>query len=97
MSSDSDNVTHLRPPTAGRSNGGNGGGSGVVNHRLSDLERRIGILENKLDEVKKMCIRIETKMDSLASKSYILWFTFSVVFSVLLSIFGHMMIRILSL
>ena len=96
MSPNSDNVTHLRPPTTGGSNGGNGSGAGVVNHRLSDLERRVGILENKLDEVKEACVRIETKMDSLASKSYVLWFTVGIVLLALLSIFGHMLIRILS-
>ena len=96
MSSGSDNVTHIRPPTPGGSNEGNGGGGGVVNHRLTDLERRVGILENKLDEVKEMCIRIETKMDSLASKSYVLWFTVGIVLVALMSIFGHMLIRILS-
>lgn len=96
MSPNSDNVTHLRPPTTGGSNGGNGGGAGVVNHRLSDLERRVGILENKLDEVKETCVRIEAKMDSLASKSYVLWFTVGIVFLALLSIFGHMLIRLLS-
>lgn len=67
----------------------------MVNHRLKDLERRVRILENKLDEVKEMCIRIETKMDSLASKSYVLWFTVGIAFLALLSIFGHMLIRIL--
>ena len=96
MRPDSDNITRLRPPTTGGSNGGNSGGNGVVNHRLSDLERRVGILENKLDEVKEMCIRIETKIDSLASKSYVLWFTVGIVLLALLSIFGHMLIRILS-
>lgn len=96
MSLDSHDITLLRPPTTGGSNGGNGGGTKTVNHRLSDLERRVGILENKLDEVKEVCIRIETKMDSLASKSFVFWSTVGIVLAALLSIFGHMLIRVLS-
>ena len=92
MSPDSDDIAVSRPPAAGGSRCGGGAG----NHRLSALDRRVGVLENKIDEVKEICIRIETKMDSLASKSYVSWFAVGIVLAALLAIFGHVLIRNLS-
>ncbi len=53
----------------------------------------MGVLERKTDELKEICIRIETKMDGLAPKSYVLWFNGGVVALALLTILAHLLIR----
>ena len=92
MNTDS-NVTSINPAAPiGGPNGGDGNGN-LIRHRLNELERRMGVLESKVDTLAITCTRIETKLGDIASKSYVLW-VFGVTAAVLLlSVVGHMFIR----
>ena len=80
------------PPGGAGTSGGNGNG-GLTRHRLTELERRMGTLEGKVDDLGNTCTKIETKLDEIASKSYVLWI-FGVTTAVLvLSLVGHLVIR----
>ena len=93
MNTEPDNVTPLnRTSTASGGGGGNGNGA-LIQFRLVDLERRAEVLERKVDDVKDIVIRIETKMDGLAPKSYVLWFNGGIVALALLTIIGHLLIK----
>ncbi len=50
-------VTQIRPdrPETKPTNGGGGNGGSVVNHRLGDLERRMGVIEEDLKQLTKLC------------------------------------------
>ena len=72
--------------------GGNGDG-GVFDHRLNDLERRVGRLEDKIDSIGTICTRIETKMDSLATTTFI-WMIFAgTLGTIVVSFIGHIILR----
>ena len=92
MNTDS-NVASINPEARiGGPNDGDGNG-GLVRHRLNDLERRMGVLESKVDDLAITCTRIETKLSDIASKSYVLW-VFGVTTGILLvSLVGHALIR----
>ena len=92
MNTDS-NVASINPEARiGGPNDGDGNG-GLVRHRLYDLERRMGVLESKVDDLAITCTRIETKLSDIASKSYVLW-VFGVTTGILLvSLVGHALIR----
>ena len=80
------------PPGEAGSGGGNGNG-GLTRYRIGELERRMGVLEDRVHEIGNTCTRIETKLDEVAQKSYVLWI-FGVTAAVLvLSIVGHVFIR----
>ncbi len=61
-----------RPPGSDR---GNGNGR-LTDHRLTELERRMGALETQVIDIGKGIARIETKLDEMASKS-LLWQVFA--------------------
>ena len=86
-------VTQIHPSSPIReTNGGNGS---IVIHRLSELERRMGILETKVDNLSTTCTRIETKLNDIASKSYVLWIFGVTVAVLVLSLVGHAVVRLL--
>ena len=79
------------PQSMGGSDGGNGGG--LVNHRLGDLERRMGKLEASVNSINETVIKIDTKMDSVANKAYMMK-TFGVTGLIaLLTLVAHIAIR----
>ena len=75
------------PPT---SNGGNGG---LTRHRLEELEQRMGMVEGKVDDLRNTCTRIETKLDNVGTKSYVLWILGGTSAVLVLSLVGHLLIR----
>lgn len=97
-------------PDAAASSGGNGGSGrdGLVNHRLNELERRVGRLEDSISEVQKLCIKINGKIDnidgkidnkvdsmmsSLAPKTYVLGAILSMIVLAFFTLFGHVLVR----
>lgn len=77
-----------------RAPGGNGGnGRDIVSFRLNELERRVGTVEEKVDTIKDICTRMEAKMESFATKSYVLWYMGTAILLVILSLVGHILIR----
>ena len=85
-------VANTQEPDAAASSGGNGGNGrdGLVNHRLSELERRVGRLEDSISEVQKLCIKIDSTM---ASKAFVLGAMLSTVVLALFTLLGHVFIR----
>ena len=79
-----------RPPGGG----GNGNG-GLVKHRLEELERRMTRLEEKVDTLAGTCTRIDTKMDDIASKSYVLRAFGYTAALLVVTVVGHLLIRTL--
>ena len=79
------------------SNGSNGG---LTGHRLNELERRMGVLEGKVDELRNTCTRIEANLQNMtsnmASKSYVLWIFGVTTAAGILTIVGHMLVRSMS-
>ena len=75
---------------------GNNSNGGLTNHRLSELERRMGVIEGKVDDLVKTCERIEEKLNQTASKSYVLWIFGGTASVGALTIVGHMFVRTLS-
>lgn len=82
------------PPGGAGTSGGNGNG-GLTRHRLNELERRMGTLEGKVDDLVVTCAEIKTKLDEIASKSYVLWIFGGTAAVLILSLVGHLMIRTL--
>lgn len=80
------------PPGGAGTSGGNGG---LTRHRLNELERRMGTLEGKVDDLVVTCAEIKTKLDEIASKSYVLWIFGGTAAVLILSLAGHLMIRTL--
>ena len=86
--------------TIQRASGSNGGGNPPVLFRLAALEQRFGKLEDKVGQVEGrvgdlavVMARIETRMDSLASRQFVTWHLVATVASVLFSIAMHIAIR----
>lgn len=74
--------------------GGNGAAPrGLTDHRLADLERRMAAVEGKVEDLRNQCTRIETKLDGMAGKSYVLWLFVGAVSASILSIVGHLLVR----
>ena len=68
----------------------------MMEHRLSELERRMDNLEGTVKSINDTVIEINTKLDGVASKSYVLTI-FAVTGGVaLLSILGHLLVRVMS-
>lgn len=92
-------VANTQEPDAAASSGGNGGSGRdrLVNHRLNELERRVGRLEDSISEVQKLCIKIDGKIDSmmssLAPKAYVLLVSIFTIVLAFLTLFGHVVIR----
>ena len=91
----------IRPaPPAGAPGPGNGGNGEVTRHRLDDLERRMGTVEEKVDEIRTTVTRIDTKLDAMkdimADKGYVLrWFGLTVAV-LAVSLVGHLFILTIS-
>lgn len=89
-------ATLPQTPSGPPQSSGNNGGSSLVEHRLSELERRMNNLEGTVKSINDTVIEINTKLDDVASKTYVL-----TIFAVtgglaLLSILGHLLVRVLS-
>ena len=56
----------------------------------------MGVVEGKVDELVTTCTRIETKLDEIASKSYVLWMFGGTAAVLILTIVGHVLIRTLT-
>ena len=99
MAADLHHLANTQEPDTSASSGGNGGNgrNGLVNHRLSELERRVGRLEDGISEVQKLCIEINGKIDgmmsSLASKAFVLWAILSMIVVAFFTLFGHVLVR----
>ena len=89
---DRENVSRIQP--RGQPSNGNGGGNGgLVNYRLSELERRMEKLEDVVSSINDICIQMNEKLDEKASKSYVLTI-FALTGGVLiLSFVGHVILR----
>ena len=83
-------------PPGGSGTGGRNGNGGLARYRLDELERRMGTLEGEVRELVVTCTRIETKLDEIASKSYV-WRIFSgTAVLCIVTIVGHLLIRTLT-
>ena len=73
---------------------GNGNGNGrLTEYRLQELERRMGALEDDIGEVTQSCTRIETRLESVASKSQ-LWQVFAgILGTAVVSLVAHVILR----
>lgn len=93
-----DNVTTL--PTHGRSGETNGSGRNGGGFRLGELERRVGVLEQKVEEAKGICIELKTRVENLATKedvlqaknSMLMWGV-GIIIVMLVSVVGHVFLR----
>ena len=90
---------HLRSVGEGdepqrEADGGRRNGNGdITQHRLGELERRMGIVESKVDGLIVTCTEINGKLSDIASKSYVLQ-VFGVTAAILvLTLVGHLVIR----
>lgn len=100
MTDRDENVVELRGQEAFGGRNGNGGNGNVVRYRLEELERRMGILEDKVDRLTVTCTRIDErlgaladKLDDLPSKSYVLWIFGATAAVLAVSLIGHLFIR----
>ena len=78
------------PQTTPPAPGGNGNGN-----RLTELERRMTALEAGMKTINDTVIEINTKMDGLASKSYVLTIFGMTGGLAVLTFIGHVLIRTL--
>ena len=90
-----DNVTELRPQRQIPTNGNGGGNGGVLEHRVTEIERRLSVVESDLKQINNTCIEINTKLEDLATNSFV-WKIFAGMLGlVLLSLVGHALIRVI--
>ena len=97
MTERSEKVVELRAQeTLGGKNGNDGNGN-LIRHRLGELERRMGVLEGKVDLLTTLCNEINTKINGFAEKSYVLrWFGITLLVTLsgcILTLIGHLLIR----
>ena len=91
MAEAAENVTPLNPS---RNISGDGGGNGdLTKHRLSELERRMTTLEDKVDGLVQTCTRIETALTNVASKNYVLTVLGITLGTLIVTLAGHAAIR----
>ncbi|MDE0717712.1 MAG: hypothetical protein OXH64_07230 [Rhodospirillaceae bacterium] len=92
-----DNVHHLPPgpqPPVQRGHGSNNGGNGGTTlYRLSELERRVGVLEDKVDNLTNICIEINTKLSGMATKHYVVWTCVIVLGTAISTLIAHVILR----
>ena len=65
----------------------------MIAHRLSELERRTGRVEIKVDNINGALIEIKTKVEDLPTKSYVMWFCVCITALLILTLLGHIGIR----
>ena len=89
-------VDAAEDPPGGSGTGGRNGNGGLTRYRLDEVERRMGTLEGEVRELVTTCTRIETKLDEIASKSYV-WRIFgrTAVFC-MATILVHLLIQFLT-
>ena len=77
---------------------GNGHGNGSVHHyRLNEVERRLGVLEHDVKEMKDTLTRIESNLQNVATKEYVWkWLAGTVGFG-FVTIALHILFRWMSL
>ena len=93
MSEQGEKVVELRGQEALGGRNDNGGNGNLIRYRLGELERRMGVLEDKVDGLIVICTEINGKLSDLASKTYVLQI-FGVTAAVLaLTLVGHLFIR----
>lgn len=73
--------------------GGGGGNGNLVAYRLTEVERRVSTLEGKVDDIKIICTRIETRMEEVPSKSYVWRIIVGVLFVSVITLVAHILIR----
>lgn len=83
-------------PPGGSGTGGRNGNGGLTRYRLDEVERRMGTLEGEVRELVATCTRIETRLDEIAGKSYVLWIFGGTAAAFIVTIAGHLLIRILA-
>lgn len=84
------------PPGGNTGGPGDGGNEGLTSYRLGELERRVWNLESKVDDIHTICTRIETRLEGMATMTYVLK-VFGISGGVLfLTLVGHLIIRSLS-
>ena len=67
----------------------------MVAYRLDELERRMGEWETDVKSIGKTVTEINTKMDSIATKAYVLTLFGITGGLAVLAFIGHLLIRIL--
>ena len=92
------NAAHLRdasePPQDRSKPPGNG--NGVHGYRLDALEKRLEKLESNLGDINNRTIAIESKLDNVATKNYVLWIFVVTMGVSIFGLLGHLLIRNLS-
>ncbi len=74
-------------------NGDNGNGGSLVNFRLGELERRMGVMEDNLKTLTTLCTQINTRLDGMATGSFV-WKAFGVSGGVaVLTLVAHVALR----
>lgn len=91
--SNEENIEEIRLPkgVSPPSNGGNG--TKLIDHRLKELERRVGEVEKDVKDISLTCTRIESEMKNMANKSYVLWVFVGIGGISILSFLGHLLIN----
>ena len=83
------------PPGASHRSSGSNGNS-ITGYRLQELERRVGTLEGKVDDISKSCIEIKAKLEGIATKGFVWMVIASTLLVSIGSLLGHLAIRTLS-
>ena len=87
------NGDDYEPPGGSPKRSGNGNGGGASNFRLSELERRVGVLESKIEKVNDLCIEIKTKLENVATSASV-WKLFAGTLGIsVLTFIGHIFLR----
>ena len=60
---------------------------------MTHLERRVERLEGAVREIRDLCIEIETRMENLTTKEYVMRHTLYVVAICILTLLGHVGLR----
>ena len=88
------NGHHRRPETRPQSANGNGNGdSRLANYRLGELERRMDTIEGKADDLISRAVKIEERLNEVATKSYVLWVVIIVAGGSFATLVGHLIVR----
>ena len=73
--------------------GDTGGGEGLVDYRLRELERRVGNLETSIADIQKTVTAVQEQMKGVATKHMVSFYFLGAIAFNFIALLGHLLVR----